>query len=80
MFIKVSTKRQVTFPAKVLEALGVFPGDQLELVASSKGYLLRPRRVDRSKLGTLRDVIRKDVASFDLEAFRNQQYEPTLRD
>ena len=31
MIVKVTSKRQVTFPARVLDALGVGPGDQLEL-------------------------------------------------
>ena len=31
MIVKVTSKRQVTFPAKVLDALGVKPGDQLEI-------------------------------------------------
>lgn len=31
MIIKITSKRQVTFPARVLDALGVRPGDQLEL-------------------------------------------------
>ena len=31
MFVKITAKRQVTFPARVLEALGVKPGDRIEL-------------------------------------------------
>ncbi|MGH8478460.1 MAG: AbrB/MazE/SpoVT family DNA-binding domain-containing protein [Gammaproteobacteria bacterium] len=31
MIVKFTAKRQVTFPARVLEALGVKPGDRLEL-------------------------------------------------
>ena len=32
MLVKVTSKRQVTFPAKVLDELGVKPGDQIELL------------------------------------------------
>ena len=31
MLVKITSKRQVTFPARVLDALGVGPGDHLEL-------------------------------------------------
>ena len=31
MLIKITSKRQVTFPARVLNAMGVGPGDRLEL-------------------------------------------------
>ena len=42
MFVKVTSKRQVTFPARVLEALGVGPGDQIELEEGPDGFVLRP--------------------------------------
>jgi bifunctional DNA-binding transcriptional regulator/antitoxin component of YhaV-PrlF toxin-antitoxin module len=31
MLVKITAKRQVTFPARVLNVLGVQPGDNLEL-------------------------------------------------
>ena len=55
MIVKITSKRQVTFPARVLEALGVGPGDQLELAEGPDGFILRPRRIDLSLLGGLRD-------------------------
>ena len=54
MYVKITSKRQVTFPARVLEALGVKPGDQLELQESPSGFLLRPRRIDSDRLAPLR--------------------------
>ena len=57
MLIKITSKRQVTFPARVLDAMGVGPGDRLELTECPDGYLLRPRRIDYSRLGILRDKI-----------------------
>ena len=50
MIVKITSKRQVTFPAHVLEAMGVGPGDRLEIVESPEGYLLKPKRIDHSKL------------------------------
>ena len=80
MLIKVTAKRQVTFPARVLEALGVKAGDHLELVESPQGFILRPRRIDVSRLATLRNRLRKGQGTFVLEAFRSEPHDPTLRD
>ncbi len=80
MLIKVTSKRQVTFPAAVLEALGAEPGSHLELQPRGDGFLLRARAIDRSKLTPLRGLIGKGIEPFDLEKFRNQRHEPSLRD
>ncbi len=61
MIVKITSKRQVTFPARVLDALGVKPGDQLELTEGPDGYIIRPRRIDYSRLGTLRGCVRNPV-------------------
>ena len=80
MVVKITSKRQVTFPARVLDALGVGPGDQLELEEGPDGFLLRPRRIDVSKLGGLRDKIPSDHPPFDIHKFREEGYDPALRD
>ena len=80
MIVKVTSKRQVTFPARVLEALGVGPGDQIELEEGPDGFFLRPRRIDRSRLGTLRGKIPPGRPPFDLRVFRGQRHDPSLRD
>ena len=80
MIVKITSKRQVTFPARVLDTLGVGPGDQLELEEGSDGFILRPRRIDYSRLGTLRSKIPHGHPPFDLQAFREQGYDPSLRD
>lgn len=54
MIVKIASKRQVAFPAHVLDAMGVDPGDRLEIVESPDGYLLKPRRIDHSRLGVLK--------------------------
>ena len=77
---KITSKRQVTFPAAVLAALGVGPGDHLEILNSPDGFLLRPRRVDHSRLAPLAGMLKKGVGSFDLNTFRNQTHDPSLRD
>ena len=80
MLIKITAKRQVTFPARVLEDLGVGPGDRLELREESNGYLLRPLRVDESLLGGLRDKLKRGGDSFDMEQVREHAGATSLRD
>ena len=80
MVVKVTSKRQVTFPAKVLDALGVRPGDQIELIERSDGFVLRPRRIDMTRLAPLRSRLPPECEPFGLESFRRQTYDRTLRD
>ena len=80
MFVKITAKRQVTFPARVLEALGVKPGDRIELEEGPDGFVLRARHVDRARLAPLRGKLRRGIGTFDLEAFRNKPHDRTLRD
>ncbi len=80
MVVKITSKRQVTFPKRVLDALGVGRGDQLELNEGPDGFTIRPRRIDYSRLGTLRSKIAPEHPPFDIESFRNQAYDPAFRD
>ena len=80
MLVKITAKRQVTFPAHVLEALGVGPGDRLELQESPEGFVLRPRRIDTSRLSPLRGKLERGEGTFDLATFRREAREPALRD
>jgi bifunctional DNA-binding transcriptional regulator/antitoxin component of YhaV-PrlF toxin-antitoxin module len=77
---KITSKRQVTFPAVVLDAMGVGPGDRLEIVASPAGFLLRPRKVDHARLAPLRECLKQGAGPFNLQSFRKEVHEPSLRD
>ena len=77
--VRITSKRQVTFPARVLDALGVGPGDQLELEEGPDGFLLRPRRINVSLLGGLRDKIPPGHPPFDIHKFREERYAPSRR-
>lgn len=82
MIVKVTSKRQITLPTKLLDALDLGPGDQLELEESPDGFILRPRRIDLSRLGRLRDKIPPGHPPFDIRKFRDQRgqgHGPALR-
>ena len=80
MLLKITSKGQVTLPAHVLEDMGVGQGDRLQLIPGPDGYLLRPRRIDYSHLGTLREKIPRGHPPFDIRAFRERLHDPALRD
>ena len=80
MVVKITSKRQVTFPARELEALGVGPGDRLDPSEGPGGFILKSRRVDRSRLGTLHARIPPAHPPFDIATFRKAPYDPALRD
>ena len=80
MVITVTAKRQVTFPARVLTAMGVQAGDRIELVESPEGFLLRPRRIEPSRLAPLRGKLPKGIGTFSLDTFRRQPHDAALRD
>ena len=80
MLIKITAKRQATFPARVLDTLGIKPGDRIELQEGPDGFILRSRRIDRSRLAPLRAKLRKGKGAFDLAAFRSTPRDRALRD
>ena len=80
MFVKISAKRQVTFPARVMEALGVKPGDRIELEEGPDGFVLRARHIDRARLAPLRGKLRRGKGTFNLESLRKKPQDRALRD
>ena len=80
MLVKVTAKRQVTLPVRVLEALYAKRGDDLRIEESADGFLLRPRRADHGRPAPLSAKLRFGHGTFDLEAFRDQPRATALRD
>lgn len=78
--VTVTADGQITLPAEALEALGVKPGDQLHLETRPDGIILRFKRIDYSRLGTLRDKIPAGHPPFDIQKVREQIYGSSLRD
>ena len=80
ILVKITSKHQITLPSHVLDRMDVGAGDQLQLIPGPDGYLLRPRRIDYSRLGTLREKIPRGHPPFDIRAFRDNPHDPALRD
>lgn len=69
--IRITAKRQATFPAAALKALRVKPGDYLELIQDKKDWRLTPSGIDHAKLAPLRQRIAPNHPAFDLAAWRD---------
>ena len=73
--IKLTSKRRVTFPAKVCQELGVVPGDVLELRAAELDgenvWLLKPAAKPRYKwIDSLKRYACKAGGDHSMEAIR----------
>lgn len=79
MIVRITSRRQIILPAHILNEMGVGPGDRLQLIQCPDGYLLRPRRIDQTRLGTLRDKVPGGRPTFDIRTFRDRPYDPDLR-
>ena len=80
MLVKITAKRQVTFPAHVLDAMGAKPGDYLEVTEGPQGFLIKPRRIDETRLAPLQGLIPAGHPAFDASEFREATYDAALRD
>ncbi|MGJ8641022.1 MAG: PIN domain-containing protein [Opitutaceae bacterium] len=64
MIVTLTSKRQVTFPKRVVEQLRLRAGDSLVLTETPDGVLMRPRRFDDAQLAPLKGKIRKTSKPF----------------
>ncbi len=80
MVLKITSDRKVTIPSEVLGAMGLKPGDQIEIIEGPDGFILKPRQIDYSPLAPLRDKIPPGHPEFDIDSFRDQPYDPSLQD
>ena len=78
---KIAVERNLEIVSRSqYDATKVSDGDRLEIVAAPEGYLLRPRRVNHSLLAPLRGSLRKGHATFNIQSFRKQAHDTSLRD
>ena len=80
MIVRITSKRQVTFPKRVMEELRLKAGDSLVLSETKNGVIMRPRRFSTSQLAPLRNQIPKHFPPLDLNAVRHAAHDPSLRD
>lgn len=79
MIVTMTSKRQVTFPKRVVEQLHLKAGDNLVLTETPDGVLMRPRRFDDARMAPLKGQIHK-ASPLDLESIRHAAQDPALRD
>lgn len=79
MLLKMTSKRQVTFPKRVVERLHLEAGDSLTVQETQNGILIQPNRFDISKLAPLRDMIPLDLPAPDLKETRHAVLDQQLR-
>ena len=80
MFVTVASKYVVAWVARVLKALKLKSGEQIEAVEGSDAFVLPSRRIDPTRLAPLRSKLRRGQGTFDLASVREQAHEPSLRD
>jgi antitoxin PrlF len=62
---KITSKGQMTLPSKLRKALGVQPGDRVDLTLSKNGEV-KMRKISRS-FDALRGIVRIDGAAANLD-------------
>lgn len=81
MVVKITSKRQVTFPQRVMQKLGVKAGDTLVIEEGKDGFILKPQRFNTASLAPLKDKIDHSLPAPDKEAIHHAAAEDsTLRD
>ncbi|MDP0501155.1 MAG: AbrB/MazE/SpoVT family DNA-binding domain-containing protein [Verrucomicrobiota bacterium JB022] len=81
MQVRISNRRQVTFPKKMMEQLNLKEGDVLELTETAEGVLLRPSTFSTEGFGSLKHLIPSGLPPLDLEKVRYEAAsDPSLRD
>lgn len=79
MLLKVTSKRQVTFPKTVMDEFNIRPGDVLQVTPTSEGLLVRPHRLNEAALAPLRGELDPSLPPPDLRKIRHAILDPTLR-
>ena len=80
MLVKITSKRQVTFPRSVMEQLHLQAGDQLSLTETKDGILMRPKRFDANCFAPLKGQIDHNLPAPDYEQVRHASLDAKLRD
>ena len=79
MIVTITSKRQVTFPKKVMEKLHLHEGDTLTLSETEDGILIKPHRFDIDSFAPLKSKINKDLPAPNLDSIRHAALNESLR-
>jgi AbrB family looped-hinge helix DNA binding protein len=80
MIVKMTSKRQVTFPREVARKLRIKQGDLLQITETPEGFMIKPHRFNLDKLAPLRDKIAPGLPAPDFESIRHAStIDPDLR-
>ena len=79
MIITITSKRQVTFPKKVMEKLHLHEGDKLALSEIDEGILIKPHRFDCDGFAPLKSKINRDLPAPDFDSIRHAALKKSLR-
>lgn len=81
MIVKMTSKRQVTFPKQVMQRLNLKEGDTLQISETNDGIVIRPLRFDINKLAPLRSKIDMNLPPPDIDEMRHAYVlDPSLQD
>jgi AbrB family looped-hinge helix DNA binding protein len=79
MIVKVTSKRQVTFPKRMMEKFNIKEGDALSVSETADGILIRPKHFLAERLAPLREKIDPLLPPPDYHEIRHAALDPKLR-
>ena len=71
MLLKITSKRQVTFPKRVMDELNLHEGETLSVLPAEGGFFIRPNRFDPKNLAPLKSKIEQDTAKPNISEIRH---------
>jgi len=80
MLLKITSKRQVTFPRHVMERLRLKEGDTLSISETAEGILIKPHRFNIEKLAPLKKLVAQNLPAPNLDKIRHATLDSNLRD
>jgi AbrB family looped-hinge helix DNA binding protein len=80
MLLKITSKRQVTFPRHVMERLRLKEGDTLSISETDEGILIKPHRFNIEKLAPLKKLVAQNLPAPNLDEIRHAALDSNLRD
>lgn len=79
MIVTITSKRQVTFPKKVMENLHLHTGDKLSISETKNGILIKPHRFDAASFAPLKGKINPIQSKPDYDEIRHAALSKDLR-